>query len=162
MRATSSSPGKTTLAGGVAKALQIGVQTLHFYEREGLIPPPRRSESGYRLYTPELIERLRFIRQAQALGLPLGEIREILKLAARGASPCGRVQAALAAKLIEMDERLEEMRRFRDELAGLVGLASATSGAARPMRVCAIVEKAAPLRAVPQPRPLPIRRRPAR
>lgn len=158
MQATSSSRDETTLAGGVAKALDIGVQTLHFYEREGLIPPPRRSESGYRLYTPALIERVRFIKKAQALGLPLGEIKEILNLAARGSSPCGRVQAALAAKLVEVDERLEELRSFRDELATLVGQASRRSSNASGAQVCGIVEKATPLRMVPHAKPLPRRR----
>jgi len=133
------------LAGDVAKALSIGVQTLHYYEREGLIPPPRRSGSGYRLYSPELIERVRFIRKAQALGLPLEEVRDLLRLAERGASPCGRVQAALAAKLHEVDERLLELQGFRDELAKLVHEAPVLRESGAPTRLCAIVEEAVPL-----------------
>lgn len=147
-RATS--PGQRLLAGEVAKSLGVGVQTLHFYEREGLIPSPPRSESGYRLYTPELVERVRFIRKAQALGLPLGEIRDVLRLADEGTSPCGRVQRALADKLAEVDRRLEELQSFRHDLAALVGRAEdlgVPGTVHRPTRtgaaqVCAIVEDA--------------------
>ncbi len=133
------------LAGDAAKALGIGVQTLHYYEREGLIPPPRRSGSGYRLYSPELVERVRFIRKAQALGLPLDEVKDILRLAERGTSPCGRVQAALAAKLREVDERLLELQSFRDELATLVHEAPVLRDGGALGQLCAIVEEGVPL-----------------
>lgn len=130
------------LAGDVAKALGVGVQTLHYYEREGLIPPPPRSASGYRLYAPTVVERVGFIRKAQALGLRLDEIREVLDLAERGTSPCGRVQAALAQKLAEVDERLEELRRFRDELVALVADSPERNARADAAPLCAIVEDA--------------------
>lgn len=132
------------LAGDVAKALGIGVQTLHYYEREGLIPAPARSESGYRLFTPELVERVGFIRKAQALGLPLAEIRDILSLAEAGASPCGRVQRALAEKLAEVDRRLAELRAFRAELAALVTRSNDIVERGARANVCVIVEDATP------------------
>ena len=138
------------LAGEAAKRLSIGVQTLHYYEREGLIPAPPRSESGYRLYTPELVERVRFIRKAQALGLPLDEIRDVLRLADQGASPCGRVQRALGDTLAEVDRRLEQLQSFRRDLAALVDRAAdlGVPGAERSPtsrgtgQVCVIVEQA--------------------
>lgn len=130
------------LAGEVAKALGIGVQTLHYYERERLIPPPSRSEAGYRLYTPELVERVCFIRKAQALGLALEEIRHVVRLAEQGTSPCGRVQEALADKLADVDRRLAELREFREELAALVGHAARLGRRSGAGQVCAIVEKA--------------------
>ena len=130
------------LAGEVARELGVGVQTLHYYEREGLIPPPPRSEAGYRLYPPELLERVAFIRKAQALGLPLGEIRDVLALAEQGTSPCGRVQAALGEKLAEVDRRLRELQTFRDDLAALVARGAELSGARGPAQICAIVEEA--------------------
>lgn len=108
------------LAGEAAKLLGVGVQTLHFYEQQKLIPPPLRSGSGYRLYTPRFIERVRFIRKAQALNFSLDEVREILSLTEQGTSPCGRVQARLAEKLHEVDRRLMELQGFRDELVALV------------------------------------------
>lgn len=132
-------------AGEVAKSLGIGVQTLHYYEREGLIPEPPRTDSGYRLYPAELVERVRFIRKAQALGLSLNEIREILHLAEQGTSPCGRVQNALAEKLREVDERLRELQSFRDDLATLVRQAPELSAHAAGAQLCAIVEEALPL-----------------
>ena len=130
------------LAGDVAKELGLGVQTLHYYEQEGLIPAPPRSESGYRLYTPELIDRVRFVRKAQALGLPLDEVRDVLRLAEQGTSPCGRVQRALAEKLAEVDRRLEELQSFRRNLAALVARASELSVQNGEAQVCAIVEQA--------------------
>ena len=131
------------LAGEVAKAIGIGVQTLHYYEREGLIPSPPRSASGYRLYTPDIVERVAFIRKAQALGLPLAEIREILALIEQGSSPCGRVERALADALREVDRRLAELRSFRRELAALVARVSEIGGRGT-VQLCAIVESAVP------------------
>lgn len=112
------------LAGQVAKDLGIGVQTLHYYEREGLIPTPNRTESGYRIYDAALIDRVRFIRKAQSLGLTLEDVREIIQLADRGACPCGHVHAALTARLREVDERLKQLRSFRSDLAALVSRAA--------------------------------------
>jgi len=134
------------LAGDVARTLGIGVQTLHYYEREGLIPPPARSDSGYRLYTTELIDRVRFIRKAQALGLPLDEVKNILRLTMEGASPCGRVQAALTEILREVNERLRGLESFRDDLAALVAHAPTLSDSSASRHVCAIVEEATPIR----------------
>ncbi len=140
------------LAGAVAKSLEIGIQTLHFYEREGLIPEPPRSESGYRLYTPEIVDRVRFIRKAQALGLPLHEIKQVLELAARGSSPCGRVQASLAEKLADVDRRLRELQSFRDELARLSEQATNPTVSDGGARICSIVETAMPASAPEPPR----------
>ena len=136
------------LAGDAAKLLGVGVQTLHFYEREGLIPEVPRTAGGYRTYPPTIVDRVRFIRLAQSLGLPLAEVKEVLSLADRGGSPCGRVQEALEEKLAEVDRRLSELRRFRRDLAHLVQRAK-TDYANRPgARVCAIVENAEPTRSV--------------
>ncbi len=137
--------GRSMLAGAAAKELGVGIQTLHFYEGQGFIPRPPRSASGYRLYTPEIVERVRFIRKAQALGFSLEEVKEILGLAKRGTSPCGRVQAALAEKLREVDRRLEELRDFRAELAALIGQAAELSKHDGEAQICSIVEESPPL-----------------
>jgi len=129
-------------AGQAAAELGVGVQTLHYYEREELIPAPPRSTAGYRLYPPDLMERLRFIRRAQAIGLSLAEIRETLCLAATGESPCGRVQAALVERLAEVDRRLEELSVFRTQLAELIVNAPRLRSLDRQGKVCAIVENA--------------------
>lgn len=158
------------LAGQVANELGVGVQTLHFYEREGLIPPPARADNGYRIYDAPLIDRIRFIRKAQSLGLSLDEIRKVIGLAARGTCPCGHVHAALAERLREVDERLKELQSFRADLAALVSRAARVSSDAPHSgrngdgaKLCAIVEDAAPAvqltRAKAQ---LPLKRRPER
>lgn len=118
---------------------------LHFYEVQGLIPRPPRSQSGYRLYTPEIVEQVKFIRKAQSLGFSLDEIKEILNLARRGTSPCGRVQAALGEKLADVDRRLEELRSLRVELASLIKQSHVLSAHKNDARVCSIVEEARPM-----------------
>lgn len=133
------------LIGEAAKAAGVSVQTLHFYERERLIPRPVRSDSGYRLYTPEIIERVRFIRKAQSLDFSLDEIKKILGLATNGMQPCGHVQRALAKKLREVDHRLEVLRGFRSELAALVAQAAELSDRHTHSPICPIVEEASPL-----------------
>ncbi len=146
--------------GEAAAELGVGVQTLHYYEREGLIPPPPRSEADYRIFPPDLMERLRFIRRAQALGLSLVEIKEMLDLAEIGESPCGRVQAALTQKLAEVDRRLTQLMTFRDQLRDLIERAPRLQRESPAGRVCTIVEHADPISGVEiTSKPLPQMRR---
>jgi DNA-binding transcriptional MerR regulator len=77
--------------GAVAKAAGVGVQTLHYYERVGLLSKPARSAANYRLYSPETVRRVRFIKKAQAVGLTLEETKQIVNLRARGRAPCRKV-----------------------------------------------------------------------
>jgi DNA-binding transcriptional MerR regulator len=103
--------------GAVAKAAGVGVQTLHYYERVGLIPKPKRSAANYRLYSPEAIRRIRFIKKAQALGLTLEETREILDLKDHGRAPCGKVAELGEKHFAEIDARLAKLRAYRSALA---------------------------------------------
>lgn len=130
------------LAGDVAKQLGVGVQTLHFYEREGLIPAPQRTSAGYRLYTPELVERIAFVRKAQALGLPLDDVKEIVRLAERGSCPCGHVRQSLSNKLADVDSRMHELQRFRRELAKLIERSGRRRARPGTANICSIVEQA--------------------
>lgn len=132
--------GKGMLAGAVAQALGVGVQTLHYYERESLIPAVPRSAAGYRIYPPELVDRLRFIRKAQAFGLTLGEIRDVLEMAEQGTCPCGHVKAVFVQKLTEVDRRLRELHEFRSELAALVERSADVGARMNVGQICAIVE----------------------
>ena len=84
--------------GSIAKKAGVGVQTLHYYERIGLLPKPTRSEANYRLYSPDALRRVRFIKKAQALGFTLAEIKQILDLKSHGRAPC--------RKVTELDENI--------------------------------------------------------
>ncbi len=102
--------------GKVAHAAGLSVQAVRYYERLGLLPPAERTAGGYRAYRPEAVERLRFIRQAQAAGFRLEEIREILRMKFAGQSPCKCVRAMLQRKLEQVEREMAELARFRREL----------------------------------------------
>jgi DNA-binding transcriptional MerR regulator len=103
--------------GEVAKRGGVSVETLRFYERQGLLGPPARTESGYRLYDEGVLEQLEFIRRAQALGFSLAEIARVIADRRAGQSPCAEVREIVRARLRELDERLAELQRYRGELA---------------------------------------------
>lgn len=97
--------------GEVAKRAGVSIDTLRYYEKMKLLPKATRSSGGFRLFAPEHIERVRFIKQAQELGFSLDEIRGLLSTG--GAEECRRVRDLLTRKLSELDERLKAMRDFR-------------------------------------------------
>jgi DNA-binding transcriptional MerR regulator len=103
--------------GAVAKAAGVGVQTLHYYERLGLLPKPQRSTVNYRLYSSDAIRRVKFIKKAQAIGLTLEETKQILDLKERGRAPCGKVAELGGRHMREIDMRLAELRKYRRALA---------------------------------------------
>ena len=103
--------------GDVSKKSGIGIEALRFYEKSGLLDKPSRTFSGYRVYGPEILERLAFIKRAQALGFSLDEIKRIIEDARTGQSPCDEVKEIVSRRLKELDERMREMRRYRRELA---------------------------------------------
>ncbi len=103
--------------GEVSQLSGIGIEALRFYERSGLLGKPHRSMSGYRLYDEGVLERLAFIKKAQTLGFSLDEIGQIISDARSGASPCDDVREIVRRRLAELDERMREMRRYRQELA---------------------------------------------
>src|SRR6266436_8342163 len=108
-------------AGAVAKAVGVGVQTLHYYERLGLLQKPKRSAANYRLYSPEAVRRVRFIKKAQALGLTLEETKQILDLKDHGREPCRKVAELGKKHLHEIDAHLTRLRAYRRALAQAVG-----------------------------------------
>jgi DNA-binding transcriptional MerR regulator len=103
--------------GEVSKQSGVGVEALRFYERLGLLGQPRRTASGYRLYDEGVMDRLTFIKRAQVLGFTLTEIGRLIAEKDAGQSPCPEVREIVRRRLKELDERLEEMRSYRDELA---------------------------------------------
>lgn len=94
--------------GQLAKAAGVPTSTVRYYEREGLLEPSARSPSNYRLYAPQDLERLRFIRAAQATGFTLGDVKALLRPA-----PCARVQSMIEHRLDEVARRLAELRHLR-------------------------------------------------
>jgi DNA-binding transcriptional MerR regulator len=105
------------LAGQLARLAGISTDTLRHYERKGLIPAAPRRANGYRAYPREALDRVHVVRQALAMGFTIRELADIMKARARGGAPCARVRELAAAKLRELDTRLEEMARLRDSLA---------------------------------------------
>jgi len=103
--------------GEMARRLGVNIQTIRFYEREKLLPSPPRKPSGYRVYSEEDLRRLHFIRQAKALGFRLEEIREILRMRAQGACPCGRVVSLGERDLLEIRKTIRRLAGFEKELA---------------------------------------------
>ena len=104
-----------------AKKARVGVETIRFYERQGLIPqPPRPSNGGFRSYTSEIVERIRFIRQAQELGFSLKEIDELLSLRADPATDCADVRARAEAKLEDVNQKIARLITIRFALNALI------------------------------------------
>ncbi|HUA36612.1 MAG TPA: heavy metal-responsive transcriptional regulator [Candidatus Binataceae bacterium] len=106
--------------GRVAEAAGISIDTLRFYEREGLLARPGRNMSGYRQYPLEVLDRLRFIQDAKALGFTLREIKELLSMGVKSTLECGPVTRKAEAKLVAMDEELARLKRMRRTLARLI------------------------------------------
>jgi DNA-binding transcriptional MerR regulator len=124
--------------GEVAKRSGVGIETLRFYERQGLLGRPARTESGYRLYDGEVLGQLDFIRRAQALGFTLAEIGRVMAESRAGQSPCRHVREIVRARLRELDERLAELEKYRNELAETLEAWDETGD--RPGHVCGLIE----------------------
>lgn len=124
--------------GELAAELGLNPKTIRFYEEIGLLPPARRTPSGYRLYGAADRERLRFILKAKAVGLTLEEIKQVLDVRSKGQQPCRHVLALLDQKLAAVDRQLRALSEFRRELVAL------HSEGAETMRaeacVCGIIE----------------------
>ncbi|MCZ6860404.1 MAG: MerR family transcriptional regulator [Alphaproteobacteria bacterium] len=106
--------------GAAAKAAGVGIETIRFYERRGLIPQPIKPERGYRTYPAEVIGRVRFIREAQSLGFSLREAAELLALQADPAADSGEVRERAAAKIGEIGEKIARLERIRGALGALI------------------------------------------
>jgi DNA-binding transcriptional MerR regulator len=96
--------------GTLAKQAGVPIKTIRYYEETGLLPKATRTPARYRLYPPQTVDRLVFIKKAQNLGLRLDEIKEILELADRGRCPCGHVQQVLHKHLTELRVKIEDQR----------------------------------------------------
>jgi DNA-binding transcriptional MerR regulator len=126
--------------GELASRSGVSTKAIRYYEDIGLLPPPRRLGSGYRDYEATTVDRLAFIRAAQAVGLSLGEIRGIVALRDEGQTPCGHVLHLLRTRSAELDRRINQLRSLRGELDRLVTRAEALDPAdCDPDRICHLV-----------------------
>lgn len=106
--------------GELAKRAEVPIDTVRYYEREGLIPPPVRRASGYRDYLDADVDRLRFVRRAKGLGFTLHEIRELLDLTAMSGDDMAALNARAQSKLQDVEDKILALTRVRDALHGLV------------------------------------------
>jgi len=121
-------------------AAQVGLnpKTIRYYEEIGVLPPPQRTPTGYRRYTADARTRLQFIVQAKAVGLTLGEIRDILTLKHTGQIPCPHVLALVAEKIAAIDVQLRTLGDMRRAFVTLQAVAPGSNAG-----VCGIIEHAA-------------------
>ena len=106
--------------GELAKRAGVNIDTVRYYERQSLLPAPKRMASGYRHYDPGDVARLRFIRRAKALGFTLIEIRDLLKLSDHRDDDMAELKAVAGERLAGVESKLAELTRIRDGLKTLV------------------------------------------
>lgn len=104
------------LIGELADHTGVTTKALRFYERQGLVPEPGRTEGGYRDYAPAAVDRVSFVKDAQAAGFTLAQIGEILTIRDRGEAPCGHVSTLVEKRLADVERRLVELRAVRSQL----------------------------------------------
>jgi DNA-binding transcriptional MerR regulator len=106
--------------GKVALQTGLSVHTIRFYEAEGLLPETARSGTGYRVFSPQTVDQLKFIRKAQELGFSLDEIRELLVLRDRNTDACSHVKSLVEEKLASVGEKLRELEAMEKDLRSVL------------------------------------------
>ncbi len=122
--------------GKVARLAGVGVETIRFYEREGLIEEPPRSASGYRQYSKEAVARIRFIKRAKELGFSLKEIKELLELRIDPETTCEDIRNRAKAKIEDIDRKIDSLLKMKSVLERLM----ATCRGREPVSECPILE----------------------
>ena len=105
--------------GELARQTGVDVQTVRYYEREGLLEAPARTASGYRAYGPEHLERLNFVRHCRSLDMPLAEIRRLIELSTHQAVSCDEVNALVRAHLTRVQAKRRSLQELEEQLAAL-------------------------------------------
>ena len=124
--------------GELARQAGVGVDTIRFYEREGLVPEPDRSpSSGYRQYAPQAVQRVRFIRHAKELGFTLKEVQELLDLRVEPSSTCADVRRRAQEKIAGIEQRIASLEHMRTALQGLANRCQGRG----PVTECPILEE---------------------
>jgi MerR family copper efflux transcriptional regulator len=116
--------------GRLAKEAGVKIDTIRYYERQGLLPKPPRTDSGYRIFTYASVERLRFIKRAQALGFTLNEVRQLLALRRSPSMTCTDVRKRAQAKLADIQQKIDLLHSVKRALQQLVSACAADGPAA--------------------------------
>jgi MerR family transcriptional regulator, copper efflux regulator len=136
--------------GQLAARTGVPARTIRFYESAGVIPEPRRTHTGYRDYDTDAVSRLLFLRAAQAAGLTLAEIAQVIAIRDRGESPCLHTRDLMTAKHAEITDRIRELTALRAELDHLITAGAGFDPArCRPDDICSLItlrDDAAPIR----------------
>ncbi len=127
---------KALTVGKLAALAEVSANAVRFYEREGLMQVPAKTESGYRLYGPESVQRLRFIKQAQHCGFTLLEIQALLQLRDEASSCCNDVRTKVIEKKLALEARIKAMKEMSKALDQLIEECSNDS---RPAEDCTIL-----------------------
>lgn len=122
--------------GEVAKQAGVNLQTVHYYERRGLLPRPPRTDSNYRAYPQDAVKRVRFIKRAQELGFSLNEIKELLSLRATPRTRSADVRKRAEAKALDIDTKIRTLRAMRRGLSKMLNECSGKG----PATQCPILE----------------------
>lgn len=112
--------GAVMTIGRLAKRTDTNVETIRYYERIGLLPPPPRTDANYRAYGEAHARRLGFVRKARTLGFHLDTIRSLLDLVDRPDQPCAAVDALAREQMGEVERKIADLRRLHDELGRLL------------------------------------------
>ena len=146
-----SSIGPAMRIGELARRSGMASTALRYYEKAGLLPASQRSSSGYRTYHPDAVSRLAFIRAAQAVGLSLAEIREVIGIRDAGAAPCAHVLQLIEKHRAEVRSRIRELQRLERDLDQLASQgAGVDPSECDPAGVCKVIPSDAD-RAAPAP-----------
>lgn len=131
--------GSSMKIGELGRLTRTRVETIRFYEAEGLIPAPRRSGGNYRIYEETHLGRLSFIRRSRDLGFTLDQVRTLLRLADDRGGPCAEVDAITAANIGEIDRKIADLKALRAELVGRLDCCEGPT-----ISDCRIIEALAP------------------
>lgn len=111
---------KALSIGEVAKQAKVGIETIRYYERQGLLPQPNRKSSGYRQYDQQAVRRLRFVRRAKELGFTLKEIKSLFALQIDSNATRADVRKRAEQKIVLIEEKIRDLERMRQSLSSLV------------------------------------------
>lgn len=135
-----STPPQLLRIGQVSTRSHLPVKTIRFYEERGLIQAAARTSGGFRLFDPAVLSRLSFIKRAQALGLSLNDIQDILAISDAGKRPCKSVRHKFKEKVVEVENRIHQLKQLKEQLLCLIS--EADQREEMEADICPIIEHA--------------------